>query len=103
MKKLFLMIIPMLLIVAANAQRVPVEVSALPQPLPRFLNTSYPGYVIDTAYKVISNNYVIYETVITKGTIKETLVLMKKGHILISIRLIRPWWRKPKSMQVNRL
>lgn len=82
MKKLFLIFIPVMLIVAANAQRVLVKISALPDPLPRFFNASYPGFAIDTAYTIVSNNKVTYETIITKGTIRETLVFDENGTFL---------------------
>ena len=83
MKNLFLVIVLSLVVVSANAQRTPVKVSLLPEPLPKFLNTNYPGFVIEKAERIVTNNNeVSYETVITKGTTKETLVFDKNGTFL---------------------
>jgi hypothetical protein len=42
----------------------------------------YPGFLIDAAYKVVSNNKVSYETVITKGESRDILVFDEKGTFL---------------------
>jgi hypothetical protein len=91
------MIIPLLFTFTVYAQRVPVKVSALPDPLPRFLNMKYPGYYIDAAYKVVSNNKVTYETVIIKGTIRDTLVFDEKGTFLNRYQTDKTIVRKAKK------
>lgn len=91
MKKIFLIFAFMLLILAVNAQRTQLKVSALPDPIPNFLNTNYTGFVIEKANKVVSDTKeVTYETVITKGTTHETLIFDKNGNFLRSDTVNKP-------------
>lgn len=83
MKRLTTSLVLIMMALLVNAQLTVVNVSALPEPLPKFLNTHYPGFITEKACKVIDkNNQVTYETVITKGTIKETLIFDKDGNFL---------------------
>ncbi len=84
MKNPFLLIVLSLaVVVSVNAQRTSVKIGALPEPIPNFLNTNYPGFVIDKADRIVTNNNeVSYEIVITKGAIKETLAFDKSGTFL---------------------
>jgi hypothetical protein len=83
MKRIVVIIVLIMMTMLVNAQRTAVKVSALPEPLPKFLNTHYPGYTTEKATKVIDkNNQVTYETVITKGTARETLIFDRNGTFL---------------------
>jgi hypothetical protein len=83
MKKIILIVILVMTVLAVKSQRTQVQVSALPDPIPRFLNTYYPGFVTEKEYRVVTNNNEItYETVITKGTTQETLVFDQNGKFL---------------------
>lgn len=95
MKKLFLIFVLILATIVVNAQRTPVKVSALPEPLPDFLKTNYPGYVFEKADKVLkNNNEFTYETVITNGTSRETLVFDQNGKFLKNDEVSKPILKK---------
>ena len=65
-----------------NAQRTPVKVADLQKSITDNITKDYVGFTIKDATKVVENNVVTYDVVITKGTIQETLCYDNAGKFL---------------------
>ena len=75
----------MVLVMAAlvvNAQKTPVKVADLQKSITDNITKDYAGFVIKEATKVVENNVVTYDVVITKGTTQETLCYDSAGKFL---------------------
>ncbi len=82
MKKFFVIMALVMAVAVVNAQRTPVKVTDLPKGITEYVTKDFPGFIIKDATKVVSNNVVNYETVITKGTTKETLLFDNNGKFI---------------------
>jgi hypothetical protein len=86
MKKIFLMLVFVMAVAALNAQqRTSVNVGDLPKPISDYLAKDYSGFVISQATKVDLNNVITYETVITKGNMRDVLSFDSTGKFLKKI------------------
>ena len=65
-----------------NAQRTPVKVADLQKTITDNITKDYVGFTIKDASKVVENNVVTYNVVITKGTTQETLCYDSTGKFL---------------------
>ncbi len=65
-----------------NAQRTPVKVADLQKSITDNVAKDYVGFTIKDATKVVENNVVTYEVVITKGTMQDTLSYDNTGKFL---------------------
>ena len=65
-----------------NAQRTPVKVANLQKSITDNVAKDYVGFTIKDATKVVENNVVTYEVVITKGTMQDTLSYDNTGKFL---------------------
>lgn len=79
MKKLFVVMIFMMSVLAVNAQRTTIKVTDLPKAIIDNVAKDYVGFTIKEATKVVSNNVTNYEVLIAKGTTQETLIYDKDG------------------------
>jgi hypothetical protein len=79
MKKLFAVMVLVMMVLAANAQKTPVKVSDLQKPIIDNVAKDFPGFTIKEASKVVANNVTTYEVMVTKGTTHETLVYDAAG------------------------
>jgi len=91
MKKVFLILVLMLSVIAVNAQVVKgagnkaksthtvVQVADLQKPITDNIAKDYAGYNIKSASSVTTNNGLTYHVVVAKGSSTETLVYDKDG------------------------
>jgi len=87
MKKLFLMLVFVIGFAALIAQqRTSVNVSDLPKAITDYITKDYSGFTISKASKVDENNVVTYETVITKGSLRDVLSFDSSGNFLKKIQ-----------------
>jgi hypothetical protein len=84
MKKISLILVLIMAVLAVNAQitRVAVKSADLPKAIHENLTKNYAGYTIKESTKVTENNVVTYDVAIVKGTSTETLVYDKDGKFL---------------------
>jgi hypothetical protein len=73
MKKLFAVMVMVMMVLAANAQKTPVKVSDLQKPIIDNVAKDFAGFTIKEATKVVANNVTTYEVVVAKGAVHETL------------------------------
>ena len=66
----------------ANAQKTPVKVADLQKPIIDNVAKDFPGFTIKEATKVVENNVVTFDVVVTKGTTQETLCYDNAGKFL---------------------
>jgi hypothetical protein len=79
MKKLFAFIVMVMTVVAVNAQRTPVKITDLQKAITDNIAKDYSGFTIKEATKVVSNSVTNFEVIITKGTVRETLLYDMNG------------------------
>jgi hypothetical protein len=84
MKKLVLVMVFVMGVMAAFAQRSPVKVSDLPKGVSDSISKEYSGYTIKESSKVVENNVTTYEVVISKGMNQKTLTFDNEGKSLKS-------------------
>jgi len=82
MKKLLFVMVLMMSALVINAQRTPVKVADLQKTITDNITKDYAGFIIKEATKVVENNVVTYDVVITKGTSQETLCYDNAGKFL---------------------
>jgi len=84
MKKISLILVFVMAVLAVNAQitRVAVKSADLPKALTDNVAKSYAGYTIKESTKVTENNVITYDVVLAKGATTETLVYDKDGKFL---------------------
>jgi len=82
MKKLLFVLVLVMGALVINAQKTPVKVADLQKSITDNITKDYAGFVIKEATKVIENNVVTYDVVITKGTTQETLCYDAAGKFL---------------------
>jgi hypothetical protein len=84
MKRITLILVFLLAVIAVNAQitRVAVKSNDLPKAITDNVTKAYAGYNIKDAVKVTDNKVVTFDVVIAKGTSKETLIYDKDGKFL---------------------
>ena len=84
MKKMTLILVLMMAVLAVNAQvsRVAVKPSDLPKGITDNVAKSYAGYAIKDATKVIENNVTTFDVIISRGVATETLIYDKDGKFL---------------------
>ena len=82
MKKLLFIVALMMGALVVNAQRTPVKVVELQKAIIDNVAQDYVGFTIKEATKVVENNVVTFEVVITKGTTQGTLLYDKDGKFL---------------------
>ena len=63
-------------------QRTSVNVSDLPKAITDYISKDYSGFTISKASKVDENNVITYETVITKGSLRDVLSFDGSGNFL---------------------
>lgn len=79
MKKMVVLIALVMAVAVVNAQRTPVKVTDLPKGITEYVTKDYVGYSVKDAIKIVTNNVITYETIITKGSSQETLLFDKDG------------------------
>ncbi len=67
-------------------QRTSINVSDLPKAVTDYINKDYSGFAISSATKVDENNVITYETVITKGSMRDVLSFDSAGKFLKKIQ-----------------
>jgi hypothetical protein len=82
MKKLLFVMVLVMGALVVNAQRTPVKVADLQKSITDNVAKDYVGFTIKDATKVVENNVVTYEVVITKGTMQDTLSYDNTGKFL---------------------
>src|SRR5450759_3856959 len=82
MKKLLFVLVLVMGALVVNAQRTPVKVADLQKAIIDNVAKDYVGFTIKEATKVVENNVVTFEVVITKGTTQGTLLYDKDGKFL---------------------
>lgn len=82
MKKLMFIMVLVMTALVVNAQRTPVKVADLQKSITNYITKDYAGFIIKDATKIVANNVVTYEVVITKGSTSDTLVFDKDGKFL---------------------
>jgi hypothetical protein len=84
MKRITLILVFSLAIIAVNAQitRVAVKTSDLPKAISDNVTKAYAGYTIKDAVKVTDNKVVTFDVVIARGASTETLIYDKDGKFL---------------------
>ncbi len=93
MKKIILMMVLAMSVLAVNAQvdtthskmksmNSTVSVSSLPKAVTDNVAKEYPGYTIEKASTAMENSAQVFLVVVTKGTASETLVYDKAGKFL---------------------
>jgi len=82
MKRLLLVMVMMLAVVALNAQRTPVKVADLNKAITANIASKYAGFTIKDATQIVNNGITTFEVVITKGSTSETLLYDKDGKFL---------------------
>lgn len=82
MKKLFFVMVLVMGALVVNAQRTPVKVADLQKSITDNVAKDYVGFTIKDATKVVENNVVTFEVVVTKGTMQDTLVYDATGKFL---------------------
>jgi hypothetical protein len=97
MKRLLVIMVLVMTVVAANAQRTPVKVADLQKTIIDNVAKDYAGFTIKEATKVVTNNVVTYEILIVKGTDKETFLYDKDGKFLKKVDKQLGMASKPKT------
>lgn len=82
MKKLLFAMVLFMGAMVVNAQSTPVKVADLQKSITDNIAKDYSGFTIKDASKVVTNNVVRYDVVITKGTMQETLCYDNDGKFL---------------------
>jgi len=82
MKKLFAVMVMVMMVIAVNAQRTPVKVTDLQKAITENIAKDYAGFTIKEATKVVSNSITNFEVVITKGNVHETLLYDMNGKFM---------------------
>jgi hypothetical protein len=82
MKKLLFVMVLVLGALVVNAQSTPVKVADLQKSITDNITKDYPGFTIKEATKVVENNVVTFNVVISKGTMQETLCYDSAGKFL---------------------
>jgi hypothetical protein len=82
MKKLLLVMVMMMAVVALNAQRTPVKVADLNKAITDNIASKYAGFTVKDATQVVNNGVTTFEVVIAKGSTSETLLYDKDGKFL---------------------
>jgi hypothetical protein len=82
MKKLLFVMVLVMGALVVNAQRTPVKVADLQKSITDNITKDYAGFLIKDATKVVENNVVTYDVVVTKGTLQETLCYDSAGKFL---------------------
>jgi hypothetical protein len=82
MKKLLLVMVMMMAVVAINAQRTPVKVTDLNKAITDNIASKYAGFTVKDAAQIVNNGVTTFEVVISKGTTSETLLYDKDGKFL---------------------
>jgi len=93
MKKLLFIIVLGLVFSYANAQnssntitvsipQTAIKITELPKAVTSDISKSYPGFVIENAYKITNEAYSTYQVVITKNSNKFNLYYDKSGMII---------------------
>jgi hypothetical protein len=94
MKKIALLLVFMMSVLAAHAQadttysknkaskETTVKVSDLPAAVTATISKDYPGYTVKEASSTWENNALNYHVLVAKGTETETLVFDKEGKFL---------------------
>jgi hypothetical protein len=82
MKKILFIIVLVMSALIVNAQRTPLKVEDLQKSITDNITKDYAGFTIKEATKVVENNVVTYDVVITKGTTQETLSYDNTGKFL---------------------
>ncbi len=82
MKRVVLVMIMVMAVMAARAQRATIKVGDLPKAISEYITKDYPGYSISNAWTETKNNMMSYEVMAVKGSMKETLVFDKDGKFL---------------------
>lgn len=77
------MLVLVMAVAALNAtQRTALKVSDLPKAITDYITKDYSGFMISGATKVDDNNVITYETVITKGSMRDVLSFDSTGKFL---------------------
>lgn len=80
------MLVLVMAVAAVNAQqRTPLKSGDLPKAITAYINKDYSGFAISQATKVDENNVITYETIITKGTMRDVLSFDSNGKFLKKI------------------
>ena len=82
MKKLLIAMVLVMGALVVNAQTTPVKVADLQKSITDNIAKDYVGFTIKDATKVVENNVVTFNVVITKGTTQETLCYDSTGKFL---------------------
>ncbi len=82
MKKLLILMVLVMGALVVNAQRTPVKVADLQKSITDNIAKDYAGYTIKDATKVVENNVVTFDVVISKGNMQETLLYDSNGKFL---------------------
>ncbi len=82
MKKLVLMMVMVMAVLAVNAQRTSLKVTDLPKAITDYVTKDFAGYTISDAAKVMANNVTTYEVTVAKGTTKDILSFDNAGKFL---------------------
>ncbi len=70
-------------VAALNAQqRTTINASDLPKAITDYITKDYSGFAISSATKIDQNNVITYETVITKGSMRDVLSFNSDGKFL---------------------
>jgi hypothetical protein len=95
MKRLFVVMVLMMAVLALNAQRTPVKVSDLNKAITDNIAKDYSGFTIKDATQVINNGVTTFEVVIAKGATSETLSYDKDGKFLNKVTMKTGMTEKP--------
>jgi archaellum component FlaG (FlaF/FlaG flagellin family) len=82
MKKLFLMMVMVMAVIAVNAQRTSLKVTDLPKTVTDYVTKDFAGFAISDATKVVAANVTTYEVTVVKGTTKDILSFDSNGKFL---------------------
>jgi hypothetical protein len=86
MKRIFLLLVFVMAVAALNAQqRTSIKAGDLPKSISDYITKDYSGFAISQATKVDVNNMITYETVITKGSMRDVLSFDSNGKFLKKI------------------
>ena len=100
MKKVFIMMALIMAAALVNAQRTPVKVADLPKGISDYISKDYVGFTIKGATKVMANNEISYETIISKGNAQETLLFNKDGSFIRKVLAKEGSTERPKTSQM---
>jgi len=85
MKKLCTIIILLMTLYSANAQRSAVNITDLQKTITDNVVKNYPGFTIKEASKVVSGDLTTFEVVVVKGSASETLCYDSTGKFMKKI------------------